>query len=317
MAIPHDTKPSLVIIAGPTGIGKSQLALELAGECGGEIVSADSMQVYRFMDIGTSKPSARDQVRVKHHLIDVVDPDEPFNAAQYVSLAGSAIDSIVRQGRPVFVVGGTGLYIKALLGGIFSGPGADEPLREFYHAELRRRGKEHLYHLLKCKDEKAARRIDPHDTVRIIRALEVWEQCGRSIVDQQRDHKFGVERYRCLKIGLGAPREELYGRIERRTEMMVESGLIEEVEKLLSRGYSPALKSMQALGYKHMANYLSGLYDRGEAIRLMKRDTRNYAKRQLTWFRADAEIQWFSRGDAGVPRSVLRNYLTSGGYEYN
>ncbi len=313
----QEKKPSLVIIVGPTGIGKSQLALELAGEFGGEIVGADSMQVYRFMDIGTSKPTLRDREGIPHHLIDVVDPDVPFNAARYAALAQEAVESIIERGRQVFIVGGTGLYIRALVDGIFSGPGADEGIRAFYREELRRHGKGHLYGLLKDKDEKAARRIDPHDSVRIIRALEVWDQCGRSIVDLREEQRSGSRPYRCLKIGLAVPREELFRRIERRAETMIESGLVAEVEGLLARGYARSLKSMQALGYKHIANYLSGAYDLGEAVRLMKRDTRNYAKRQLTWFCADSEVRWLSGGDAQAARSLLRNYLTSGGYNDN
>ena len=316
MADLGNTKPPIIIISGPTGVGKTQKALELAGECGGEIISADSMQVYRHMDIGTSKPTTRERVQVKHHLIDVVDPDEAFNAALYASLAGQAIENIMRRHLPVFVVGGTGLYIKALLGGILSGPGPDEKLRAFYKEELRRHGKAHLYNLLQSRDEKAARQIDPHDTIRIIRALEVWDTCGQSIVDKQQDHQFGDKRYHCLKIGLTAPREVLYERIERRTEEMMDAGLVGEVQNLLSRGYPASLKAMQSLGYKHITNYLSGLYDVPEAIRQMKRDTRNYAKRQLSWFRRDNEIQWFPSGDADAIRNALQNYLTSSGYKY-
>lgn len=317
MAKLQDTKFPLIIISGPTGIGKTQMALDLAAECGGEIISADSMQVYRYMDIGTSKPTPRERARVKHHLIDIVDPDEAFNAALYASLAAQAIEIIMQRQRPVFVVGGTGLYIRALLGGIVTAPGPDEKLRAFYKEELRCHGKAHLYHLLQGRDEKAARRIAPHDTVRIIRALEVWDTCGRSIVEKQQDHQFGDTRYCCLKIGLTAPRREIYERIERRTEKMMDAGLVGEVENLLARGYPASLKPMQSLGYKHMVNYLTGVYDRGEAVRLMKRDTRNYAKRQLSWFRRDSEIQWFARGDVDAVRKLLQNYLTSEGYKYS
>lgn len=316
MAFPNSLPP-LIIIAGPTGIGKSDLALALARACGGEIVSADSMQVYRGMDIGTSKPAPRERAQVRHHLIDVVDPDEPFHAALYASLAREAVDGIMQRRRPVFVVGGTGLYIKALLGGMFSGPGPNEELRAFYREELRRRGQEHLYLLLAEKDPKAARQINPHDTIRIIRALEVWEACGSSIVEKQQDHQFRDRPYRCLKIGLTAERPELYERIERRTEQMMAAGLVPEVENLLARGYAASLKSMRALGYRHISRHLQGLCDLGEAVRLIKRDTRNYAKRQLTWFRADREIRWFSPRDGAAVGDLLRNFLTSAGDEDN
>jgi len=185
MAGLDNPKPRLICIVGPTGVGKTAMALELACRWGGEIVSADSMQVYRHMDIGTAKPTPEERGRIPHHLLDVVDPDEPFDASRYIELAHKVIDRLQWQGKPVFVVGGTGLYIRALLGGLIDGPGADEALRRELKQEMNNRGKAHLYGRLRTRDPRAADRIDPHDGVRIIRALEVLELTGRSIVEHQ------------------------------------------------------------------------------------------------------------------------------------
>ena len=190
MAISGAPKPRVILLVGPTGVGKTKMALKMAGLFGGEIVSADSLQVYRGMDIGTAKPTPEERRCIPHHLIDVVDPDQPFDASRYCDLAHRVIARLHREKKPIFVVGGTGLYIRALLGGLIAGPGADESLREILREEMKRLGKSHLYEKLRLKDEKAAAQINPHDGVRIIRALEVLELTGRSIVDHQQDHCF-------------------------------------------------------------------------------------------------------------------------------
>lgn len=289
--------PPLVIILGPTGVGKTALALRLAGRWGGEIVGADSLQVYRGMDIGTAKPTPAEQRLVPHHLIDVVDPDEPFDASRYCEMARRAIAGLNEKGKPVFVVGGSGLYIRALLGGLIDGPGADEPLRRSLKEEQRRLGVDALYARLRLRDPQAAERIDRRDAVRIIRALEVLELTGRSIVEHQRDHGFQQRPYRALKIGLTVERAELLARIDARAERMVADGFVAEVRRLLERGYHRDLKPMQSLGYRHMAAHLAGEGDLAAAIRLIKRDTRRYAKRQLTWFCRDPEIRWLAPHD--------------------
>ncbi len=294
MGIPVVPKPRLVIILGPTGVGKTAMALALAGRLGGEIVSADSMQVYRGMDIGTAKPTPEERLRIPHHLLDVVDPDQPFDASRYCVLAHEVIARLCGEGKPVFVVGGTGLYIRALLGGLIAGPGADESLRQSLREEEERWGTPRLYEKLRARDPQAAQRISPRDAVRIIRAIEVLELTGRSIVDHQKDHRFRSQPYDALKIGLMLPREELLSRIDRRTERMIAAGFVGEVERLLGRGYERSLKPMQSLGYRHLAAYLAGEVDMGGAIRLIKRDTRRYAKRQMTWFAADPEIIWLA-----------------------
>lgn len=306
--MPSIAAPRLIIIVGPTGVGKTRLALNIAESCGGEILSADSMQVYRYMDIGTAKPGKAERTAIPHHLIDIVDPDETFNAALYMQQARKIIGHIGNK-KPVIVVGGTGLYIKILLGGILAAPGADAGLRDYYRNLQHRFGKAYLYQLLRKKDDAAARGIEPTDTIRIIRALEVLESTGRSIIDQQREHGFKDRRYQYLKIGIGIERDQLFRILEHRTEDMIERGFVEEVKSLLVRGYHAELKSMQAIGYRHMVNYLSGIQHFEEAVTLMKRDTRRYAKRQATWFAADKEITWFAVQDVPSIRKCVSNYL--------
>lgn len=290
-------EPRLLIIVGPTGIGKTQLAVSLARSGKGEIISADSMQVYRYMDIGTAKPSQDERHGVPHHLIDVVDPDAAFHASAYIQRVGQILGAAENKDKFFLVVGGAGLYIKALLGGLFSGPGADQELRAYYRDQLERFGRAHLYGILQGKDPLAAARIEPHDVSRIIRALEIWDLSGQSIIQKQAGHHFGTQPYRYLKIGLTMPRERLYERIDRRVEEMMARGFVEEVAWLLEQGYHEGLKSMQSLGYRHMVAYLSGRQSLEEAVAAMKRDTRQYAKRQATWFRGDREINWFDADD--------------------
>ena len=307
MSIP---KPDIrvVIIVGPTGVGKTELALRIAEIWKGEIISADSMQVYRYMDIGTAKPSKAERAAIPYHLIDVVNPDEPFNASMYVNLARKAIEAA--DGNKTFlVVGGTGLYIKALLGGIFSAPGADEGLREYYRHQLRDFGGEYLYRTLKDKDEKAAGAIMRNDAVRIIRALEVLELTGKSIMEQHQEHRFQDRPYNYLKIGLVMEREQLFERIEQRAEGMIVRGFVEEVRWLMEHGYHEGLKSMQSLGYRHMARFLRDRGNLEESLYLMKRDTRRYAKRQITWFKADREIYPFRYDDVSSIMEKIKGFM--------
>jgi tRNA dimethylallyltransferase len=288
------SKYPLVIICSPTAAGKTELAIELASICGGEIVSADSLQVYRYLDIGTAKPSKEQRNKVKHHMIDVVDPDEEFNAAIYTRQARVIIDNLIAQGKPVFVVGGTGLYIRALLRGIIDTPEVDDKIRNHYRELRDRHGKEYLYKLLQERDAQAALKIKPNDSVRVIRALEVLEQSGESIIEMQKRHSFADSPYATYKIGLQFDREELKSRIAKRTEKMVEAGLVDEVKDLLQRGYNENLKPLQSLGYKQVIEYLAGIYDEERALHLITRDTWQYAKRQMTWFAADKEINWYN-----------------------
>jgi tRNA dimethylallyltransferase len=302
-------KPRLIAILGPTGVGKTETAIRLASGWCGEIISADSMQVYRMMDIGTAKPSCEERSKIRHHLIDVVDPDESFNAAMYNRMGGEIIETMHSEKKPIFIVGGTGLYIKTLLGGLFRGPEADESLRDFYRQELKCYGKSYLYSKLKEKDGQAAAVIDENDTVRVIRALEVLELSGESIVSKQARHGFGDVKYECLKIGLLMDRDILYDRIDQRTDKMIREGLVEEVAELLDRGYHENLKPMRSLGYKHMVGFIKGLSRLEEAIRMMKQDTKRYAKRQMTWFGADKEVEWMPPYAVDTAKQRIEQFL--------
>jgi len=305
----NEIKPRLIVIVGPTSVGKTELAIQLAREWGGQIISADSMQVYRFMDIGTAKPTAEERSLVAHHLIDVVNPDEQFNAAIFIEMAQKIIRELHNQRKPIFVVGGTGLYVKALLGGLFHGPDSDERLRKIYRQELTQFGKEYLYKKLKEKDEQAAAQIEKNDIVRIIRALEVLELSGESIVKKQKAHRFDDRLYECTKVGLTMERSRLYERIDQRTEKMIKDGYVEEVRTLLSMGYSETLKPMQSLGYKHIVKYIKGSYNLEDALRIIKRDTRHFAKRQMTWFGKDQDVIWFNPADMDVIREKIGQFL--------
>jgi tRNA dimethylallyltransferase len=285
-------RPRVVVLTGPTGVGKSRLAIELAETFGGEIISADSMQVYRYMDIGTAKPTHADQIRVPHHLIDLVTPDEPFHAGLYRTLGRQTVDRLVHEGKHVWVVGGAGLYIKTLIQGLFTSPKIDPSVRERLHEEAQEKGGSTLYQRLQEVDPETGSRLHRHDLYRIIRALEVFESTGAPISFFHKQHSFGERPYLTLKIGLETDREALYRRIEERVDQMVERGLLREVKGLMEMGYGPQLKPMQSMGYKQMAQFVSGETGWEETVSQIKRETRRYAKRQWTWFKADPEIRW-------------------------
>ena len=296
-------KPKLVIVLGPTAVGKSDTVLDLALQSDAEIISADSQQVYRHMDIGTAKPSKKQREKIPHHLIDVVDPDEKFNAAIYRNLATEIAYNLSDRGKRIIVCGGTGLYIKALTKGLFAGPGGDPQIRQALEWEREEHGIDSLYRRLEQVDPVSAARIHPHDRQRINRALEVYHATGRRMSDWQSAHGFNDLLFDVLKVGLERQRSELYDRIDRRCEFMIQSGLLDEVDKLVEMGYGLDLKPMQSVGYRHMGLFLRGRMSLDNAVFLMKRDTRRLAKRQLTWFRNDREIRWFDpetqRGNIG------------------
>ena len=285
-------RPRVVILVGPTGVGKSILAIELAEAFGGEVVSADSMQVYRYMDIGTAKPTLDEQKRVQHHLIDVVTPDQPFHASLYQRLGRKTIDQLYQSGKTVWVTGGTGLYIKTLTQGIFHSPKIDPTVKERLKQEATEKGKDFLYQRLKKVDPETASCLHPSDLFRTIRALEVFDSTGIPISFFREQHRFGERPYQTLKIGIEMDRMALYHRIEERVDQMIERGFLQEVKGLMEMGYGAELKPMQSLGYKQMVQFLSKEIEWSEAVRQMKRDTRHYAKRQWTWFKADPEIHW-------------------------
>lgn len=314
MDIPkQEDLPRIVILLGPTGVGKSKLAIQFAEEFGGEIVNADSMQVYRYMDIGTAKPSKEDQKRVKHHLIDLVNPDQTFNANLYRIYGRKVIDQLHLERKPIWVVGGTGLYIKALIQGLFSCPQIDPAVRKRLRQEAEEKGKESLYQRLKKVDPQTASTLHPNDLFRIIRALEVYDSTGIPISFFREQHRFGDRPYRTLKIGLELERDCLYERINQRVDRMVEQGFLEEVEVLLRMGYGPELKSMQSLGYKQMVQFLLKKMEWDETLRQIKRDTRHYSKRQWTWFKSDSEVLWFDlTRDGGEISKEVVSFLKGG-----
>ena len=285
-------KPKLVIILGPTAVGKSEVAMKLAVVIGAEIINADSQQVYRYMNVGTGKPSRADRERVAHHLIDVVDPDEEFNVAIFRRLALETIDHIHARGKNVVVCGGTGLYLKALTRGLFVGPEQDPEVRGELAREIQEKGLGALYQRLTEVDPAAHSRIHPNDRQRIIRALEVYQLTGKPMSLWQREHDFGDEPFDTLKIGLQRERADLYGLINRRCERMIEEGLLDEVRELAAKGYSLDLKPLQSVGYRQMGLVLQGMLKIDQAVEEMRLETRHLAKRQLTWFRGDHEIRW-------------------------
>lgn len=288
----EDVRPKVIIICGPTALGKTSMAIHLAKSFDGEIVGADSMQIYRYMDIGTAKPTIEEQASVKHHMINIIDPDEHFDARKYAVLARDKVLELHGQGITPFVVGGTGLYIKAFLHGLFKSEASNFDIRARLKNDFQAYGPDFLYKQLCRRDPETAKKIHPNDTYRIIRALEVHESTGKTLTEFHQAHGFREKPYFVLKIGLYMDRDIIYDRINRRVDVMISSGLVNEVKALLEMGYSPNLKSMQSIGYRHIVNFIKGNCPWDETVRILKRDTRRYAKRQLTWFKADPEVIW-------------------------
>lgn len=302
-------KPKIIIIVGPTAVGKSQVALELANALGGEIVNADSQQVYRYMDIGTAKPSLTERQRIRHHLIDVVDPDEEFSVALFRRLAMAAIEQIRQRTSAVIVCGGTGLYIKALTKGLFVGPARDEQIRARLSEEADRQGLTVLYQRLSAVDIAATSWIHPNDRQRILRALEVFELTGRPMSEWQKEHAFAENPFDCLLIGLDRDRRTLYEAINQRCADMIERGLVEELANLLQRGYGLNLKPLQSVGYRHAGLILTGAMSQQNGLQLMQQDTRHLAKRQLTWFRGVEGLRWFHPDARADIRAAAQEFL--------
>ena len=284
---------NLWVIAGPTASGKTDLSLWLAQKHDGEIVSADSMQLYRYMDIGTAKPTPAERATAPHHLVDCIDPGEPFNAALYQPMARKAIEDIVDRDKQPILTGGTGLYVNSVVYPLtFTEAREDSEYRDEMRAFAEKHGEQALYDTLKEKDPKAAERLHPHDVRRIIRALEIMHFTGKGGGDY-RKATTGPPLYGARMAGINMERSRLYQRINQRVNSMIEAGLVEEVRSLLKRGCTPDMISMQGLGYKEIIDYLNGECDLTEAIDTIKTRTRRFAKRQLTWFRRDRHIRWF------------------------
>ncbi len=305
----HERRQRIAVITGPTAAGKSALAVDLAAEMGGEIVNADSMQVYRYMDVGTAKPTHEEMQGVPHHLLDVVEPTEQFNAAIYRSLAIPVIRRILDKGKPCFVVGGSGLYIRALLGGLFDCPKSSPELRSRLNREWEEKGGAELYQRLRSLDPHAALKIHPNDRVRVTRALEVIKITGGRFSSLTENHGFREGPFSAIMICLHMDRGELFERINIRSAVMMEGGLLEETRGLLNRGYSADLKPMQAIGYRHAMAFLRGAWSLDETIRHLQADTRRYAKRQITWLRGESGVLWRTPEDRDLIRRELVSFL--------
>jgi tRNA dimethylallyltransferase len=300
---------ALIIVLGPTAVGKSRIAVDLALRFGGEVISGDSIQVYRGFDIGTDKPTPETRRGVAHHLIDIVGPEVQFTAADFVREALDAARAIAGRGRLPIVAGGTGLYIKALCDGLFPGPGRDPAVRAALEAEAREKGLETLFRRLEALDPEYARKIRSRDRIRIVRALEVHAATGRPISEHFRATESPIKGRPVMRLGLRLEREELNRRINDRVDRMFERGLVEEVRGLLERGVAETSPPFRALGYSQVLRHLRGEIGRDEAVALTKTETRHYAKRQMTWFRKMAEVVWFSPDDGPALEDFVQNHL--------
>jgi tRNA dimethylallyltransferase len=295
-----------VYLVGPTGVGKTATALALADRVPLEIVSADSMQVYRGLDILSAKPSPDERARVPHHLIDILDVAAPFSAAEFKRLAEAAIADIAERGRVPLVVGGTGLYVKALADGLFNGPDASSDIRRRLLEEAEAKGTDHLHSRLNDVDPAAADMIARHDLRRIVRALEVYATTGRPISTQRTEW---AKPKACFMLGLRLPRATLYARINARVDAMFDAGAVAEVERLVAAGIERSPTAMQAIGVREIVASLQGRATRDEAKRRIKTQTRRYAKRQLTWFRKDPRIAWYDVADDGGHVAALAHAI--------
>ena len=287
----------LLAIVGPTGSGKSQLGLILANRLDGEIISADSRQIYRFLDIGTSKPSRSDQEKIPHHFIDSLDPREEYSAGAYGREARGTIIEIAGRNKQPILVGGSGLYVKAVIDGFFDGPGKDVELRNQLETRLKEGGSSALLANLQKVDPESAATMDASKPRRIIRALEVFYITGKPLSEFHKEQSSAAP-FETVEFGIQWERSRLYERIDQRVEAMLEQGLVDEVRRLKSDGYDRNLNALNSVGYKEVFDYFDGDIDYEEMIESMKRNTRRFAKRQLTWFRADRRIKWITIDDS-------------------
>lgn len=292
-------KPKLLIITGPTGAGKTSLSLQVAQALKGHIINADSLAFYRGLDIGAAKPTPAERALAPHHLFDVVEPHEEYNAASYLKAARPLIAGLWAKGRPPLVVGGTGLYLRSLAHGLFAGPGRDEALRAAIKALASEKGPEYLHRQLGAVDPVTAARLAPKDLVRIERALEVYQLTGKPISAWQSEHRLKDDPFDYLAVIVNRPKPELEALIEKRTRAMLAGGLLAEVEALLKAGVPPRAKPLQAIGYKEAQAFLNGEISLTETSELINRATKRLAKRQLTWLRGQLKGVWLNNPSAG------------------
>lgn len=310
------SKPKVLFIVGPTASGKTALSIELAKRLNGEIVSADSMQIYKGMDIGTAKPSRAEMQGIPHHMIDIIGPNEDFSVAEYQKRAKVAIYSILEGGKQPIVVGGTGLYVDCLIKPLdFTGTTADPAIRQKWEKYLAENGAEALHKKLEAVDSETAQRLHPNNTRRVIRALEVYEDTGRPMSSQVRsfDQVAQQGEFDAVLYGLCMPRDVLYARIERRVDQMMEAGLLGEIKGLLQDGVNPDVQSMKAIGYKELVSVLQGKDTLEHAVGILKQNSRRYAKRQMTWFRTNKSISWLEMStnntNEKLSTEITRNFL--------
>ncbi len=304
-----DKDRNIIAVAGPTAAGKTEFAIQIAKSIDGEVVSCDSMQLYKYMDIGSAKPTPEQMAEVPHHLVDLIDPRDEFSVAKYQKLAKDAIDDIFIRGKMPVICGGTGLYLESLVYDLdFAAEPGDASVRDKYYNIAEEEGPEVLFEILKEKDPEAASRIHPNNIKRVVRALEAFDS-GKPVEDintmPQKTKDYGV-----TLIGIARDREELYDRINRRVDALMDAGLLDEVKMLTDMGLTFDDISMKGIGYKELIGYLNGEYDLDEAVRLIKRNTRHFAKRQMTWFRRYDDMKWFNVSEYDSEHECLEDVLT-------
>ncbi|WP_373214984.1 tRNA (adenosine(37)-N6)-dimethylallyltransferase MiaA [Ruminococcus sp. 5_1_39BFAA] len=303
-------KKPLIVLTGPTAVGKTKLSISLAKAVGGEIISADSMQVYKYMDIGSAKIRQEEMEGVPHYLVDVLEPEEEFHIVRFQQMAKDAMKKIYAHGHIPILVGGTGFYIQAITRDIdFTEAVQEDGYRKGLEALAAEKGNEFLHQMLKQVDAKSAEEIHANNVKRVIRALEFYHQNGTPISSHNEEQKERTSPYNLAYFVLNAPRELLYERIDRRVDEMMESGLVKEVEDLKARGCKRGMVSMQGLGYKEILDFLDGEYPLDEAVRILKRDTRHFAKRQLTWFRREPSVTWVNKNEFEYDDEKILEYM--------
>ena len=299
-------KKPIIILTGPTAVGKTKASIELAKKIGGEIISADSMQVYKYMDIGSAKIRSEEMQGVPHYLIDELEPDEEFHVVRFQEMAKQAMEKIYANGHIPIVVGGTGFYIQALLYDIdFTESNEDSSYREELERLAKEKGAQYLHEELRKVDEKSAETIHANNVKRVIRALEYYRQTGKPISQHNEEQRQKESPYNLAYFVLNDERTRLYERIDARIDQMLADGLIDEVKTLKKMGYHKGMVSMQGLGYKEILSYLDGTWSLEEAIYVLKRDTRHFAKRQITWFKRERQVEWFDKQDFGYDAQVI------------
>ena len=301
----------MIILAGPTAVGKTELSIQLAKRHGGEIISADSMQVYKGMNIGTAKIKKEDMGGIPHYLIDKLSPKENFHVVLFQQFAKQYINEIYAKGKIPMIVGGTGFYIQSVLYDIdFKENKTDNLFRSQLEQAAKEKGEEYLHGILMEKDPKSGKKIHPHNIKRVIRALEYFHQTGQPIAEHNEQEALKTSPYEAVYFVLNMPREELYERLNQRVDLMIEEGFVDEVKKLKEEGCLSHMVSMQGLGYKEIFQYLEGQWELEQAVTFLKRNTRHFAKRQLTWFRREKEIVWVNKEQFHYDQKAILDYMT-------